>query len=122
MLAQLNNDSGDGGIIPGLLGLAVILVVIISMWRVFTKAGQPGWAILIPIYNAYVLCKIAGKSGWWVLLMMIPIVGIICAIIVTLGVAQNFGKGIGFGLGLVFLPFIFYPMLAFGNARYGGST
>ncbi len=57
-------DGGSGGILPGIVGLAIILVIIIAMWKVFSKAGQPGWAIFIPIYNAYVLCKVAGKSGW----------------------------------------------------------
>jgi hypothetical protein len=115
---QLGGGGGEGGIIPGILGLAVILVIVIGIWRVFTKAGQPGWAVLIPIYNAYVLCKVAGKSGWWVLLLMIPCVGIIASFFVVLGVAQNFGKGVGFALGLFFLPFIFYPILGFGDASY----
>ena len=115
---QQFGGGGEGGIIQGIIGLAILLVIIIAMWRVFTKAGQPGWAVLIPIYNAYILCKIAGKSGWWVLLMLIPCVGIIVSFFVAMGVAQNFGKGVGFALGLFFLPFIFYPILAFGDASY----
>ena len=109
-------------IILALFMLAVVIFIIASMWTVFSKAGQPGWAVLIPIYNTYVLCKVAGKSGWWVLLLCIPLVNIICALLVVLGVAQNFGKGAGFGIGLFFLPFVFYPILAFGDATYGGAT
>jgi len=118
METQQLGGGGEVGIIPGIVGLVVMIVIFAGIWKVFTKAGQPGWAVLIPIYNAYVLCKVAGKSGWWVLLMMIPCVGFIFGILVTVGVAQNFGKGIGFALGLIFLPFIFYPLLGFGDASY----
>jgi ABC-type sulfate transport system permease subunit len=118
METQQLGGGGEVGIIPGIVGLVVMIVIFAGIWKVFTKAGQPGWAVLIPIYNAYVLCKVAGKSGWWVLLMMIPCVGFIFGILVTVGVAQNFGKGIGFALGLIFLPFIFYPILGFGDASY----
>ena len=118
METQQLGGGGEGGIIPGIVGLVVMIIILAGIWRVFTKAGQPGWAVLIPIYNAYVLCKVAGKSGWWVLLLLIPCVGVICSFFVVLGVAQNFGKGVGFALGLFFLPFIFYPILGFGDASY----
>jgi hypothetical protein len=102
--------------------LAIFVVVIVSWWKVFTKAGQPGWAALIPIYNAYVLCKVAGKPGWWVLLLLIPCVNIVIAFMVMLGVATNFGKSVGFAIGLFFLGFIFFPILAFGDATYQGPA
>jgi hypothetical protein len=102
--------------------LAVIVAVIASFWRVFTKAGQPGWAAIIPIYNLYILCKVAGKPGWWLLLMLIPFVNLIIILLVSLAVAENFGKGAGFGVGLMFLGFIFYPILAFGEATYNGPA
>jgi hypothetical protein len=105
-----------------IISLVIVVFLIISMWRVFSKAGQPGWAIFIPIYNAYVLCKVAGKLGWWVILMLIPVVNIVVALLVTLGVAQQFGKGAGFGIGLFFLSFIFYPILAFGDATYAPAA
>ena len=114
--------AGIVGLVFVALYLAIIVLIIASLWKVFTKAGQPGWGVLIPIYNAYLLCKIAGKPGWWVLLMFIPLVNIVIALLVALGVATNFGKGAGFGIGLFFLPFIFYPILAFGDATYGGSA
>jgi hypothetical protein len=97
---------------------AIILLMIAAMWKVFSKAGEPGWAAIIPIYNLYVLCKIAGKPGWWVILMFIPVVNFIIAILLVLGIAQNFGKGTGFAMGLLFLSPIFYPILAWGDARY----
>ncbi len=100
--------------------VAVIVVVIAGMWKVFTKARQPGWACLIPIYNIYVILKIAGKPGWWLLLYFVPLVNIIIAIMVVHGVSTNFGRGVGTTLGLIFLPFIFYPILGFGDAQYQG--
>jgi ABC-type sulfate transport system permease subunit len=98
--------------------LAVVIVMIAAMWKVFEKAGKPGWAAIVPIYNIVVLCEIAGKPAWWVVLFFIPFVNFIIAIILALAIAKNFGKGGGFAVGLIFLPFIFYPMLAWGDARY----
>jgi hypothetical protein len=100
----------------------VIILLIAAMWKVFSKAGQPGWACIIPIYNIYVLCKIAGRPGWWVLLMLIPFVNFIILIIIDIDIAKAFGKGVGFGIGLVLLPFIFFPILGFGSAQYQGSA
>jgi hypothetical protein len=105
-----------------LIELLVGIFMLVAIWKVFTKAGQPGWACIIPIYNLYVLTQIAGKPGWWVLLFFIPIVNLIISIIVYIGVANNFGKGAGFGIGLVFLSIIFFPILAFGNAKFVGQT
>ena len=109
-----------GGMIFMVVWLAFVLVVIAGMWKTFEKAGEPGWAIIIPIYNVIVLLKIAGKPVWWILLMLIPLVNIIVAILVAIAVAENFGKSAGFGIGLAFLGFIFYPILGFGDARYQG--
>ncbi len=92
------------------------------MWRVFSKAGQPGWGVLIPIYNAYLACKVAGRPGWWVILLLIPVVNIIVGVILHVDIARNFGKGIGFALGLIFLGCIFYPILGFGSAQYQGRA
>jgi len=97
---------------------AILIVMIIAMWKVFTKAGQPGWAAIIPIYNAYVLLKVAGKPGWWLVLFLIPVVSLVIAIIALHGVSTRFGKGAGFTVGLVLLPFIFLPILGFGSATY----
>ena len=84
----------------------------------FAKAGEPGWAALIPIYNTILILKMAGKPWWWLFLTFIPIVGIIIAIMVAINVAANFGKGVGFGIGLVLLSPIFVAILGFGDAQY----
>jgi hypothetical protein len=99
----------------------VIILLIAGMWKVFSKAGQPGWAVLIPIYNLYILCKVAGRPGWWLLLMLIPFLNLIILIILDIDVAKAFGKGVGFGIGLILLPFIFWPILGFGSAQYQGG-
>jgi Family of unknown function (DUF5684) len=96
----------------------VVVLIIASLWKVFTKAGQPGWAVLIPIYNCYVLLKAAGKPGWWLILMLIPLINIIIGILVVVALSERFSKGVGFAVGLILLPFIFYPILGFGSAQY----
>jgi hypothetical protein len=98
--------------------LAIAVLTIVAMWKVFVKAGEPGWACIIPIYNEMVLCRIAGKPEWWVLLMFIPIVNIVIGILVSIGVAERFGRSTAFGLGLAFLGFIFFPILGFGSDYY----
>ncbi|WP_425485713.1 DUF5684 domain-containing protein [Brevifollis gellanilyticus] len=102
------------------IGLAFIVILIAALWKVFTKAGEPGWACLVPFYNIIVLLKISGKPLWWIILFIIPFVNFIIAILVSIGLAKSFGKGAGFGIGLALLGFIFYPILAFGDARYQG--
>ena len=104
----------------GLFILAIVILVIASFWVVFTKAGQPGWASIVPIYNLIILLTIARKPLWWILLMLIPLVNFVIAIIVAIEIAKNFGKSSGFGIGLAFLPFIFYPILAWSDAQYAG--
>ena len=105
-----------------IFGLLIALLVIVAMWKVFTKAGQPGWASIIPIYNIYIWCKIVGRPGWWVILLLIPFVNFIIAIILSIDLAKSFGKGVGFGLGLALLGFIFWPILGFGSAQYQGPA
>lgn len=101
--------------------IAFIVLMIAAIWKVFSKAGQPGWAAIIPIYNIYVMCKVAGRPGWWLLLMLIPFVNIIVAIILTVDISKAFGKGVGFAIGMILLPFIFWPILGFGSAQYQGG-
>jgi hypothetical protein len=102
--------------------LAVVVLLIAALWRVFTKAGRPGWGAIIPIYNAYLLCKIAGKPGWWLLLFFIPIVNIVFVILVYHGISKAFGHGGGFTVGLLLLSFIFIPILGFGSSEYQGGS
>jgi hypothetical protein len=104
-----------------LIELALVVLVIASLWTVFKKAGHPGWAAIVPIYNAYILLKIAGRPAWWLILFFIPLVNLIVAIMVGIDVAKAFGRGVGFGLGLSLLGIIFYPILAFGSDTYQGK-
>jgi hypothetical protein len=118
-LAQSNNTgSSIAGMFVGLIELALAILAIAGIWKVFAKAGHLGWACLIPIYNIYILLKIAGRPGWWLLLFLIPLVNLAMAIVVSIDVARRFGKGVGFGFGLAFLGFVFYPILGFGDAQY----
>ncbi len=101
---------------------AVLIVCIASLWAVFSKAGKPGWAALVPIYNLIVLLEIVGRPLWWFVLLLIPFVNFVVLIILTVDLAKSFGKGIGYAMGLLFLSFIFYPMLGFGDAKYQGAA
>lgn len=126
LLAQVDYSYSSQGQAPSpavLIGeLLIALFVIVAMWKVFTKAGRPGWATIIPIYNMYVWCKIVGRPGWWVILMLIPLVNIIVGIIVCIDMAKSFGKGVGFGIGIALLGIIFLPILGFGSAQYQGPS
>jgi hypothetical protein len=103
--------------------LLLLGVAIAGMWMLFTKAGQPGWASIVPIYNTYVLTvEIAKKEILWFILLFIPLVNIAAAVVVTLEIAKKFGKDAVYGIGLILLPFIFYPMLGFGDAKYRGGA
>lgn len=102
--------------------MVFVVLMIAALWKVFSKAGQPGWAAIIPIVNTYFLIRVAGRSGWWLILMFIPVVNFIIWIILCIDVAKNFGKGTGFGIGLLFLPFIFFLILGFGSAQYQGAS
>lgn len=112
---------GENGEYPAgifILQLALIVLAIVGMWKLFEKAGKPGWTALIPIYNSCMLIDIAGKPIWWILLMVIPVVNIVIAILVMVGLAQNFGRGVGTALGLIFFPFLFLMILGFGSAEF----
>jgi hypothetical protein len=94
------------------------ILMIAALWKIFSKAGKPGWGSLIPIYNTILLIQAAGKPTWWffILWLFVP------AIIVLFALARSFGKGIGFGFGLLFLPLIFFPILGFGSAQHISAT
>ena len=106
----------------GLVWLVVVVLMVAAFWKIFVKAGQPGWAAIIPIYNAIVLLKIVGRPLWWLLLMLIPFVGLIFAFIVVFDLARAFGKGGAFALGMIILGPIFYPVLAWSDAKYQGAV
>jgi len=124
---DVNPGSGGGGLIAailggglGLVGLALTLVIIAGLWKVFVKAGKPGWASLVPIYNLIVLLEIVGRPLWWIVFFLCT--GPIGWILVSLDLAKVFGKEIGFAIGLILLPIIFVPMLGFSDARYVGPV
>ena len=98
--------------------VAVIALIIAGQWAIFAKAGQPGWAAIIPIYNTIVLLRVAGRPWWWLLLTLIPFVNFIVLIIVYMDLAKAFGGGCGLALGFALLPFVMFPVIGFGSARY----
>lgn len=101
--------------------LAIIVLMIIAQWKIFTKAGKPGWASIIPFYNTYCLFDIAWGNGWLFLLTFIPCIGIIFQYIAFFKLGKAFGQGTGFGIGLILLNPIFMLILGFGKAEYAGS-
>jgi hypothetical protein len=107
-----------GGGLMMIVQLVILAVMVVSMWKIFTKANEPGWASIIPIYNVFVMLKIAGKPGWWLILFFIPIVNLVVGILAMVALAARFGKGAGFVVGMVLLPIVFFPILAFGDAQY----
>jgi len=120
MLVAQQCGSGYSGA-AFLFALLISIVVLVAMWRVFTKAGQPGWGILIPFYNVVLMLRIAGKPGWWLIFFFIPVINLVVQIVMTIDIAKNFGRGGWFAAGLIFLPIIFFPILAFGDSVYIGA-
>jgi hypothetical protein len=127
-LAASQQDADQAaGMLAGILGLgffvvwcAIVVLMIASGWKIFSKAGKPGWAAIVPIYNIIVLLEIVKKPLWWIVLFFVPLANFVAVILVSIALAEKFGKSTGFGLGLAFLGFIFAPILAFGDARYKG--
>lgn len=122
--------AGNGGAGAALLVyLVIVALVVAGWWKVFTKAGRPGWAAIVPFYNVYMLLRIAGRPGWWLVFYVLsafvffipPIASgiiLVLGIIVGIDIARKFGRGTGFGVGLGILPFVFYPILGWSDARY----
>jgi hypothetical protein len=98
--------------------LGLVVLTLAGYWRMLSKAGRPGWAIIVPFYGTVQLLQITGRSGWWVLVMMLPVLSLFPSIRLAFELARVFGRGIGFGFGLLFLPLIFAPVLGFGDAEY----
>src|SRR5579864_8878504 len=124
-LVWLQSNSGAGMLGGGMMQflVAVVVVCIAAFWKVFAKAGQPGWAAIIPIYNAYIMLKIVGRPAWWLILMFIPVVNIAIAVILAMDMAKSFGQSAVFGIVMLFLlSVIGYLVLGFGSARYVGPA
>jgi hypothetical protein len=110
-----------GSGVTGIGGLAITVLLIVAYWMVFEKAGQAGWKVLIPIYSTVVMLRIVGKSAWLALLLLLIGLGLlILEIIIAIGMARSFGRSGWFAVGLFLLPFVFYPILAFGDSKYIG--
>jgi len=121
----------DLEVLLALLGAYLVVILLISVffiicqWKIFTKAGQPGWAVLIPFYNIYVYTKVIKRPSWWMVLYFLPIIPfigsiafLVIAILDQIRLAKVFGKDTGFAVGLILLPIAFIPILAFGSAQY----
>ena len=104
------------------IAIALSLLVIVAQWMIYEKAGKPGWACIIPIYNTLVLLEIVGKPWWWLLLIMIPGINIIFTIWVLNLLSKSFGKDVGFTVGLILLSVVFFPILGFGSSKYIGPA
>lgn len=116
-------ESDGGGLIGGIVGLVLGILTLVAMWKFFAKAGRPGWGVLIPFYNIYLMLKIAGKPGWWMIFYFIPLVNIVVSFVVAVAIAKAFNKGVLFGIFLLGLfSFIGYLILGFGGATYSGIS
>ncbi|RYZ41584.1 MAG: signal peptidase I [Myxococcaceae bacterium] len=115
-------QSAGPSIVVTLFYLAFIGAMVAGMWKTFAKAGEPGWAAIVPIYNIYVMTKIVGRPAWWIVLALIPCVNFIALIILGIDMAKSFGKDTGFGIGLGLLGPVFYAILGFGDAQYQGPA
>ena len=105
-----------------LIYLGLFALLIVSEWKIFTKANKPGWACLIPIYSTLVLLEIIGKPWWWIFLFFIPIVNLVFAIWMINLLSKSFGKDEAFTVGLLLIPIIFYPILGLGSSKYIGPA
>jgi hypothetical protein len=113
---------GDTSVFGLIFQLLIIALFAWVFWRIFEKAGKPGWAAIVPIYNLIVLLDIVGRPIWWVVLLLIPVVNVVVGFILALDLSRSFGHDFAFALGLFFLGFIFYPILAFGSDTYRGPA
>lgn len=118
ILFAQRGGGGMAGIATACCMLVPLIAGLAGLWKTFEKAGQPGWAAIIPFYNAWILVQISGKESWWFFLFFVPIANIIAPFVISIALAEKFGKGTGFGIGLALLGFIFYPLLGFGDAKY----
>ncbi|MDO3626861.1 DUF5684 domain-containing protein [Mucilaginibacter sp. BT774] len=126
-----NYDANSAGAAAGIIAIIsallipiiiVSVIMIIAHWKIYEKAGKPGWAAIIPIYNIIVLLEIVGKPLWWIILFLIPCVNIIFVVWVTNLLSKSFGQSEGFTVGLLLLGVVFYPILGFGNYQYIGPS
>ena len=108
------------GTLTMIVGIVLAVVLVVSMWKIFAKAGKPGWASIVPFYNLYVLYEISWGKGIYFLLLLVPFVNAFIGILTVYKLGQNFGKSTGFIIGMILLPIIFMPLLAFGDSAFIG--
>lgn len=106
----------------GLVALVVILAYPISLWKLYAKAGEPGWSALIPIYNLFIWIRIARRPVWWIVLLLFPVINFIISLVIGISFAKQFGKDWLWGVGTILLGFVFYPLMAFGDAEYAPES
>ncbi len=128
--ALLQSDTGDSGPLAAMFStiyllcclLPMLILVVAGLWKMFVKAGKPGWAAIIPFYNYWVAFEISGRPGWWMFGLLIPILNIIVMAVLCYDLARSYGKGMGTALGLYFLPMFFMLWLGWGDAAYVGPA
>ena len=121
LLAQhISDDELLAVVVP--IYIVAVIVMIVAQWKLFSKAGKPGWASLVPVYNTVVMLEIVGRPTWWILLLLFPCTAPIILVIMAVDLAKSFGKGGGFTVGLILLGIVFFPILAFGSAQYQGPA
>ena len=103
-----------------LLALGSVVLVVVAKWKIFAKAGKPGWAAIVPIYNKLIMLRIVGRPDWWIVLVFIPPVNLGVSVLLNIDLTKVFGREEIFAIGLILLPVVFYPILAFGDAEYVG--
>ena len=123
LAAPLLQSGDDGGLLGALFSLVVFLLYVVGAWKMFVKAGHPGWAAIIPIYNIYIILKIVGRPGWWLILFLIPFVNVVVLLLVSIDLAKSFGKSAVWGIILLFFfSVIGYLILGWGADQYLGPS
>ncbi|MBQ2153193.1 MAG: hypothetical protein II440_07070, partial [Clostridia bacterium] len=126
MYEYSTQTSSGSSAFSNFMSIALAIILVVSYWKMFQKAGEEGWKAIVPLYNSYTLTSLVFNSGWYFLLLFVPIGNIIFYVMMVFRLAKAYGRGTGFGFGLLFLPYVFFPILGFdsksqylGNPAYG---
>jgi hypothetical protein len=122
LLSQSGGGNGAMSGVAWVFWLLFVVLAVVATWKIYTKAGQPGWAAIIPIYNWLVLLRIIGRPWWWLLLLLVPFLNIVIYILMMLNLAKSYGRGVGFAIGLIVFPVIWLLILGFGSSQYVGPA
>lgn len=128
MLQALQQSDASGSSAGAAVAVAIVLIgslffiaiYVVSLWKIFAKMGQAGWSGIVPILNYVIIARLSGKEWWYGLLPLVPCIGFVFAIVLWSDLSTLFGHGGGFTVGLVLLPIVFLPILAFGDSVYQG--